>query len=337
MIFPVPLTVTLFLALVSPRALAEMAPFKRPRTANAPGNLFVDESCIDCDTCRWMMPSVFSRRGVKAIVHRQPETDLEKVQAMAASVSCPVGAIRTHSPEPLVKLAIEAFPAEIDPAHIPGVFHLGYHSPVTFGATSYLVRRAGKGNIMIDTPRFNAKLASRIEELGGLKYMLLTHKDNFGDHQKWKDRFPEVQRILHRADSVASTRDCELLLEGEGVWSPESDFDILHTPGHTAGSLCLLVRTAKDAVLFSGDHLAYSSQKKALDGFKRYNFGSTEAQLMSLRMLAQAEPAFTWILPGHGRMARFASNEARMRAVASCADAYEQEDASIGMFGIGYF
>ena len=327
-----------FLLCFLTRGQGEMAPFKRPRTANAPGNLFVDESCIDCDTCRWMMPSVFSRRGVKAIVHRQPETDIEKVQAMAAAVSCPVGAIRTHSPEPLVKQALEAFPAAIDPAHIPGVFHLGYHSPVTFGATSYLVQRHdGGGNIMVDTPRFNAKLAARIEEMGGLRYMVLTHKDNFGDHQKWKDRFPGVQRILHRADSLVSTRNCELLLEGEGTWSPEPDFDILDTPGHTAGSLCLLVRTAKDAVLFTGDHLAYSSQKKALDGFKRYNYGSTAAQLISLRMLAQAEPAFTWILPGHGRMARFASNEARMRAVASCADAYEQEDASIGMFGIGYF
>jgi glyoxylase-like metal-dependent hydrolase (beta-lactamase superfamily II)/ferredoxin len=316
--------------------MGEKAPFKRPRAANAPGNLFVDESCIDCDTCRWMAPSVYTRKGVKAIVHRQPVTDVEKIQALAASIACPVGSIRTYVPEPLVKQALEVFPAEIDPEHIPGVYHLGYHSAVTFGATPYLVKRT-QGNIMIDTPRFNTKLARSIEAEGGLRYMVLTHKDNFGDHQKWKDRFPEVQRVLHRADSVASTRGCELLLEGEGTWSPDSDFDILHTPGHTAGSLCVLVRTARDAVMFTGDHLAYSSQKKALDGFKRYNYGSIEAQLMSLRTLAEDEPLFTWILPGHGRMARFSSNEARMQAVAACAEAFEKEDATVGMFGIGYF
>ena len=34
--------------------------------------------------------------------------------------------------------------------------HLGYHSPLSFGATPYFIRRPG-GNIMIDSPRFNAK------------------------------------------------------------------------------------------------------------------------------------------------------------------------------------
>jgi hypothetical protein len=78
-----------------------------------------------------MMPAVFTRTGVKAIVHRQPANDMETIQAMATAVSCPVGAIRTHQPEPLVKVAIEAFPADIAPESIPRVFHLGYHSPST--------------------------------------------------------------------------------------------------------------------------------------------------------------------------------------------------------------
>ena len=38
-----------------------IAPFKRPRPQNVPGNLYVDESCIDCDACRWICPSVFNR------------------------------------------------------------------------------------------------------------------------------------------------------------------------------------------------------------------------------------------------------------------------------------
>ena len=314
----------------------EVAPFKRPRPVNAPGNLFVDESCIDCDVCRWMAPNTFSRKGIKSIVHTQPESEEEVVQAMAASIACPVGSIRTHQPEPLVKKALEAFPAAIDPVNIPNVFHLGFHSPNTFGATPYFLQRGDAGNVMIDTPRFNAKLAARIEEEGGLRYMILTHKDDFGDHQKWKDRFPSVERILHRADSLPSTRDCELLLEGEGTWSPAPDLDILHTPGHTAGSLCVQFRTEKDVVLFSGDHIAYSSSKKALTGFKRYNSGSVEAQLMSLRMLASEELPFTWILPGHGRMTRFNSIKARSKAVNLCADDFEREDSSVGVFGMGY-
>ena len=66
----------------------EVAPFKRPRPANASGNLFVDKSCIDCDVCRW---NTFSRKGIKSIVQTQPESEEEVVQAMAASIASPVG------------------------------------------------------------------------------------------------------------------------------------------------------------------------------------------------------------------------------------------------------
>eukprot|EP01038_Epipyxis_sp_PR26KG_P014528 gene14528-19505_t len=42
---------------------------KKPRV---PGLVFVDESCIDCDICRWMNPRVFGRKGIKSYVHTQP-------------------------------------------------------------------------------------------------------------------------------------------------------------------------------------------------------------------------------------------------------------------------
>jgi hypothetical protein len=42
---------------------------KRRREANAAGNLFVDESCIDCDTCRWMAPSTYGRANGRSFVH----------------------------------------------------------------------------------------------------------------------------------------------------------------------------------------------------------------------------------------------------------------------------
>jgi hypothetical protein len=91
-----------------------------------------------------------------------------------AMVACPVGSIRTHRPDALVKTALaDVFPAEIDPVRIPGVrdrltvvpqtvsfplkvMHLGFHSPLSFGATSYLIKSA-QGNVMIDTPRFHPR------------------------------------------------------------------------------------------------------------------------------------------------------------------------------------
>lgn len=64
------------------------------RTQNVPGNMFVDESCIDCDVCRWMCPNVFERKGVKSAVQKQPESDNEKLSAYAAMIACPVGALK---------------------------------------------------------------------------------------------------------------------------------------------------------------------------------------------------------------------------------------------------
>lgn len=40
-------------------------------------NLFVDESCIDCDTCRWMQGTTFASEGGKSAVIHQPETGVQ--------------------------------------------------------------------------------------------------------------------------------------------------------------------------------------------------------------------------------------------------------------------
>lgn len=180
-------------------SLAAIAPHKRARVSNVDGNLFVDESCIDCDVCRWMCSSVYDRKGIKSRVFKQPESDIEKIKAYAAMISCPVGSIRLKTPDPLVKEAFTALPNEIDPERLPGVYHLGFHHVDSYGATSYLIHRPSssfqgkkQGSIMVDSPRFNSRLADQIEKtIGGsdkLEYMFLTHKDDVSDHQKWKKR-----------------------------------------------------------------------------------------------------------------------------------------------------
>lgn len=61
-------------------------------------------------------------------------------------------------------------------------------------------------NIMIDVPRYNAKLADIVESEGGLAKLIITHRDNMHDHEKWKDRFPNLQRVIHR--SVSRCTEC---------------------------------------------------------------------------------------------------------------------------------
>ena len=151
---------------------------KARRAANVPGNLFVDESCIDCDTCRWMAPNTYGRAGAKSFVHRQPQDEMEeRAAAYAAVVACPTGSIRLESPDPAMKTAVQSFPLPIH-SSIPRVFHLGFHCAASFGATPYLLCTPEGVNVMIDAPRFTTRLAKQLDALGGLHILLLTHMDD---------------------------------------------------------------------------------------------------------------------------------------------------------------
>jgi ferredoxin len=62
---------------------------------NAPGRYYVDDSCIDCDICRQVAPSLFVRNAAAgaSYVLRQPETDDEITLAEEALAGCPTETI----------------------------------------------------------------------------------------------------------------------------------------------------------------------------------------------------------------------------------------------------
>ena len=82
------------------------------------------------------------------------------------------------------------------------------------------------------------------------------------------------------------------LAEGGEIRFGEIRLRVLHTPGHTAGSVSL--HSADDGLLFSGDTLFAG-------GWGRVDLpgGSAEAIVGSLGRLAELEPTVT-VLPGHG-------------------------------------
>ncbi|MCL7045686.1 hypothetical protein MKW94_023866, partial [Papaver nudicaule] len=79
-----------------------------------------------------------------------------------------------------------------------GYYDCGYHSEASYGATSYFITHPD-GNILVDSPRYTERLARRIETLGGVRYMFLTHKDDVADHDKWSKRLG-CDRVLHSQD-----------------------------------------------------------------------------------------------------------------------------------------
>ena len=88
----------------------------------------------------------------------------------------------------------------------------------------------------------------------------------------------------------------EGLDDGTVVKGAGMSFEVLHTPGHTQGSVCLLATVNDDApILFSGDHLfAGSIGRTDLPG------GSFDALMASMeRKILPLDDAIT-VLPGHG-------------------------------------
>ncbi len=267
-----------------------MAHLKARRSQNVAGDLYVDSSCIDCDTCRWMAPDSFSREGEQSAVYHQPQTAAQRLAALQALLACPTASIGTVAPPSDIPAAQASLPIPITDS----VYHCGYHSEQSFGAASYLIQRA-EGNILVDSPRFAAPLVKRLEALGGVRYLYLTHRDDVADHQRFHDHFG-CDRILHHHDISTGTAAIEMPLQGTDPIALSADVQIIPVPGHTQGHTVLLYR---DRVLFTGDHLAWSERLHQLYAFRRYCWYSWPAQIRSMENLATYP--FEWVLPGHGR------------------------------------
>ena len=250
----------------------------------------MDASCIDCDTCRWMAPDTFKRVNGQSAVFHQPD-GIRREQALLALLSCPTGSIGTVNPPPEIRRVQDQFPLQDCRWH---VFHCGYHSKKSFGAASYFIQHPD-GNILVDSPRFTQQLAHKLEAMGGIKYMYLTHRDDVADHQKFHDYFG-CDRLLHKRDITTDTKTVEIQMAGDEVFQLLPDVLIIPVPGHTAGHTVLHFR---DQCLFSGDHVAWSDELQTLIAFKNFCFYSWDQLKVSMAKLQDYR--FEWVLPGHGR------------------------------------
>jgi glyoxylase-like metal-dependent hydrolase (beta-lactamase superfamily II)/ferredoxin len=278
-----------------------MAHPSRRLPGNAEGDFYVDSTCIDCDTCRWLAPETFVAKAGQSAVGTQPADPAARRQALLAAVACPTASIGTLAPDPAMPAARAAFPVPLDGE----VHYCGYHSGKSYGAASYLIVRP-EGNVLVDSPRRSETLAARIEAMGGARWMFLTHGDDVADHAYWRERLG-CARILHAGDAGWGARGVERLLEGSDDVELAPDLRVIPVPGHTEGSCCLLYR---ETYLFTGDHLAWSSRRGHLYAFRDACWYSWEAQVRSMAKLLGYP--FEWVLPGHGR--RYRGTREEMRA-----------------------
>ena len=173
-----------------------MAKLAQRLPENVEGDFYVDSTCIDCDACRQLAPTVFRDHGEQSSVYHQPANDEEVRRSLMALVACPTASIGATARYDK-RIGIEAFPQRI----ADGVYFCGYTSEHSFGAWSYLVVRPMErgGNVLVDSPRYASHLVKRIEALGGLTHIFLSHRDDIADHARYAARF-KAARIMHTDD-----------------------------------------------------------------------------------------------------------------------------------------
>ena len=237
-----------------------------------------------------------------------------------------------------------------------GVYYLGHHNDASFGAIPYLILGKSEGKdiaVMVDVPRFSPSAVRAVKSLtaSGPDYMFLTHVDDTADHNKWKKEFPALKRIFHSGDlgrhnwiGDLTLEDVEVLLQEENDSSSDDDlmmwdiggnrlpankldrmeqeeFLILHTPGHSPGSISLLFRpklqppNVRNTNLFSidgkkikypsgiictGDTYAWTTRDGGhMSGFPRYG-NNLHMQAATLQKLGNLSHLWDIIAPGHG-------------------------------------
>lgn len=171
------------------------------------------------------------------------------------------------------------------------------------GTNCYLLEdEATHQAALIDPGDEAPRILKMVEERGvSLTYILLTHGhyDHTTAVPEIKKALPHVQVYIHQADAngagstlfpLASQLDDLLLYdEGDTLQLGDLTIEVLHTPGHSRGSVTLKVGD----ILFTGDTLFCGSC-----GRTDLRGGSYAEILSSLKRLAQLEGDYH-VCPGH--------------------------------------
>jgi glyoxylase-like metal-dependent hydrolase (beta-lactamase superfamily II) len=265
---------------------------------STPGDWYIDSRCIDCAASREVAPGLVIHRHGKSVFGRQPANEEEEFAAWRALLLCPTASVGTESHR--------AQPPDLFPQELaPGLYRCGYNARSSFGAHSYFATR-DEGNLLIDSPRYVSILVRKFEDLGGIADILLTHRDDVADADRYARHF-RARVWVHEDDRSAAPYATNLLRGSEAIRIRERLLAI-PVPGHTRGSVVFLL---DETYLFTGDSLAWSHERRDLQAFRDACWYSWDQLKSSLARLAGYR--FEWVLAGHGGSARLPVDEMHER------------------------
>lgn len=161
-----------------------------------------------------------------------------------------------------------------------------------FGTNSYLLICQKTGaSVIVDAPGDAEKVIKQLEETHP-KYILMTHnhRDHIDALAALKSTF-NVPLAAHEDDaSDLPVKPEQFLNDDDTISFGEIQLKVLHTPGHTPGSLCFLT----DSYLISGDTIFPGGPGKTWspEDFKKI--------VESLTNRIFTLPDETQVYPGHG-------------------------------------
>jgi ferredoxin len=160
----------------------------------------VDDRCIGCGASVTVAPELIVWDGDRVRFARQPSNAAEEDAAWRAALVCPTGSIKRSGGGSPPK---SYFPKEI----VHGVFRCGFNARASYGAHSYFVQRS-EGNLLIDSPRYIRRLESFFEEHGEIAAVLLTHRDDVCDADRYPQNSGRGYGFMRRIGVLRRSRVC---------------------------------------------------------------------------------------------------------------------------------
>jgi glyoxylase-like metal-dependent hydrolase (beta-lactamase superfamily II) len=191
----------------------------------------------------------------------------------------------------------------------------------TMGGTAYFVAAqdpAGQpANLLVDTPAWHPATADFIQQKGGVRWWVITHRNGMGN-------VAPIQAVL-QCELVLQEQEAYLLplIDNRVTYHQQMDFGdiatVLWTPGYSPGSACLYYK-AHGGVLFTGRHLLpnQDGQITALRFSKTFHWPRQLRQIQRLQKDFDAE-TLAYLCPG--------ANLGFLRGKTVMAEAYDQLQA----------
>ena len=156
----------------------------------------------------------------------------------------------------------------------------------------YIVGCEATRKALVIDPGADVDVIVSAAEKEGLTIELIVNTHTHGDHTAGNDRLKALTNasiILHAGETSGHDRADIVLTDEKTLQLGEITFDVIQTPGHTPGGICLHAQ----GHLFTGDTLFVGdSGRTDLPGGDRPTLGASIRRLMTL-------PDDTVVWPGH--------------------------------------